>query len=210
MFKYAFSIFLFLFAITGFAEDFVAGKDYVVLHASGTTDKAPSGVVVNEYFSYGCPWCFKLEPALTAWVKQQGNKIAFSRVPVVFNKDWEFYAKAYYTADALQVEPKLTPDLFKAILTDKQTLNSDQAMIAFFKQRGVDESTVSSAFLNSPSIELDVSNSKRMMGMYQITAVPTLIVNNKYKTDLQLAKDQDRLFAIMNFLVAKAGNEPKA
>jgi thiol:disulfide interchange protein DsbA len=204
MFKYTLSILLFLVTLTGFAEDFVAGKDYIILHENSTLEESKNGVVVKEYFSYGCPWCYKLEPSLSAWVKQQGNKISFSRVPVVFNKDWEFYAKAFYTAEALQIEPKLTPDLFKAILTDKQQLNSNQAMIDFFKQHGVEENTANSAFLHSPSIDLQISTSKRMMGLYQITAVPTLIVNNKYKTDLQLAKNQDRLFAIMNFLVNKA------
>jgi thiol:disulfide interchange protein DsbA len=207
MFRYVVSLLLLCVSFTCGAEEFVAGKDFIILHEAASLDKPKGAVVVKEYFSYACPWCFKLEPALVSWVTKQGTKIEFSKTPVVFNKDWEYYAKAFYTAQALQMEPQLTPILFKAILEDKQKLNSNQAMIDFFKSHGVDENTATSAFLHSPSIELDISASKRQMGLYQIAAVPALIVGNKYKTDLQMAENQERLFAIMDFLVAKASND---
>lgn len=202
MFKYVFSIVCLLVSFTSFAEEFVAGKDYVILKSSekGATNKAS----VIEFFSYGCPWCYKLEPSLNKWVESQGSKIDYKRVPVTFNKDWEIYAKAYYTAQALTLNSQLTPALFKAILKDRKSLNTAQAMIDFFVSHGVDTATAQSAFTHSPSIEIEMENGKRQMAEYQVSAVPALVINNQYKTDLQMAKSEERLFKIAEYLVNKS------
>ncbi|MDP1603510.1 MAG: thiol:disulfide interchange protein DsbA/DsbL [Legionella sp.] len=198
-----FFLILCLIPMMAFAEDFVAGKDYEVI--SGVTDK-PTGaaVSVTEFFSYGCPWCYKIEPLLSQWVTAQDQKIQFNRVPVVFNKEWTYYAKAYYAADILGLGSKLNPLLFKAIQTDKQTLTSNQAMIDFFVAHGVDKETAESAFTHSTTIDMKVKEGNVIMGRFHINAVPAIIVNNQYKTDLQMAKGEERLFKVLDFLVAKA------
>ncbi|AHE65744.1 thiol:disulfide interchange protein DsbA/DsbL [Legionella oakridgensis] len=208
MLKQIFSmIFLFIISTMTFAEEFIAGKDYVVIKDPEPVSSSANTVVVTEYFSYGCPWCYRLEPELNRWVNAQGKAISYDKIPVIFNKDWEYYAKAYYTAKALDLGMQLSPVLFNAILKEKQSLNSDQAMIDFFASHGVDAKIASSAFMHSPSIDLEINDSKRQMARYQIAAVPALIVNNQYKTDLQMAKSEERLFAILDFLVNKSGKE---
>ncbi len=207
MLKYVLSILLVLAPVMTFAEDFVAGKDYVIIQTSEKPATDKNKVTVTEFFSYGCPWCYRLEPALNQWVTQQGTKIAYNRVPVVFNQDWEYYAKAYYAAQALAQGSKLTPALFKAVLDDKRALNSTQAMIEFFISQGVNAATAQSAFQSSPAIDLEVDVGKRKMAQYQISGVPALIVNNQFKTDLQMAKTQERLFTILDFLISKVNKE---
>ena len=209
MLKYILSMLICLVPVMGFAEDFEAGKDYIILKNYPKNEPAHHAVSVTEFFSYGCPWCYRLEPVLNQWVAQQGAAISYNKVPVIFNKDWEYYAKAYYTAVALGMEPQLTPVLFKAILKDKQSLNSNKAMIDFFIQHGVDTATATSAFNHSASIDIALNEGNRKMAQYQISAVPALVVNNQYKTDLQMAKSQDRLLEILNFLVSQA-NKPGA
>src|SRR5688500_17431177 len=122
---------LLLLPFSGFAQNFVAGKDYELI-----TDKPVivnnQSITVKEFFSYGCPWCYRIEPSLQKWVRQQGNKINFTKVPVIFNKDWAFYAKAFYTADVLGYGEKFNTLLFKAVQVDKTPLNNEQAMINFF------------------------------------------------------------------------------
>lgn len=184
-----------------FAADFVEGKDYqVVTSASMERSKTP---VVTEFFSYGCPWCYRLETPFKQWTLTL-NKTTVDRVPVVFKPDWELYAKAYYTAKTLAMSDKLTPMLFKAIQDDKQPLNSKQAMINFFTAQGVDREIAKSAFENSPTIDMHVKNGMELMAQYKINAVPAFVINNKYKTDLQMAGSPERLFEIMNYLLRKS------
>jgi thiol:disulfide interchange protein DsbA len=202
MLRSVFCLFLFCFALTSFAEDFVPGKDYIILN--GSLKNRPVKQEVTEFFSYGCPWCFKLEDGLTKWISKHQSTITFKRVPVAFNKDWETYAKAFYTAQALSLETKLTPELFNAILVEKHSLSTNKSMIEFFTSKGVDPQIAQSAFTNSPTIELNLQNSKKEMAEFQVSAVPAFVINNQYKTDLQMAKTEERLFAILNFLVANS------
>ena len=137
------------------------------------------------------------------WVGTLNKTTAVERVPVVFKPDWELYAKAYYTAKTLALSDKLTPILFKSIQTDKMPLNTKPAMISFFTSHGVDKEIATSAFENSPTIDMRVKNGMALMARYQINAVPAFVINNKYKTDLQMAGSPERLFEIMNYLLKK-------
>jgi len=198
------SILLMSLSVIGFSGDFEAGKDYEVIKTANQPDKAAKPVQVTEFFSYGCPWCGRLEPALNQWISLQKNKITFNKIPVVFNNDWQYYAKAFYTAKALSLQTKMNPLFFKAILDDKKSLNNTDAMINFFITNGVDKIIAESAFRHSPSIDLDITQGQVLMGQYHVTAVPSIIINGQYKTDLQMAKTEERLFAILDFLVAKS------
>src|SRR4051794_29877391 len=98
-----FILFLFI-PLLAQAEDFIAGKDYESLKSTIQSEEGNNKIPVIEFFSFGCPWCYHIEPALAQWTKEQIKSIQFSQVPVVFNKNWAYYAKAYYPANALHME----------------------------------------------------------------------------------------------------------
>lgn len=198
------SIIVLLLPMSAFAEAFVAGKDYELISGSPEANLSNNHVSVTEFFSYGCPWCYRIEPALMGWVKQQGNAIQFSRVPVVFNKDWSFYAKAYYTAHLLNLDTTLHPLLFKTVQDKGHSMNTNQAMIDFFIAQGVDNATVKSAFESSTTIDMQVNEGTVLMSRYHVNGVPAVVVNNQYKTDLQMAQGEARLLKVLDFLVAKS------
>ncbi|MBA2652836.1 MAG: thiol:disulfide interchange protein DsbA/DsbL [Tatlockia sp.] len=201
-------IILLVLPLIAAAEDFVAGTDYVLIKNGAETGTDKTKVRVDEFFSYGCHWCYQIDSALVAWVKQKGNTIQFSKVPVVFNEDWIFYAKAYYTAQRLGLDEKLNPILFKEIQgKTKRALASNQAMIDFFIAQGVDPATAKSAFENSTTIDLEVKQGTGLMARYQIKGIPAVIINNQYKADLQMAKSEGRFIKILDFLVSKAKEE---
>lgn len=195
---------LLLLPTMALAETFVEGKDYQLVsnpQAVATKNNTP---LIQEFFSYGCPWCYKIETPLAAWTGKMGKNVEFERVPVVFKPDWELYAKAYYTAKALALSDKFNPVLFKAIQIDRKNLETKQAMTNFFVAQGVDREIAKSAFENSPTIDMKVQGGMALMATYQISAVPAFVVNNKYKTDLQLAGNPERLLQILNYLASKS------
>ncbi|MDR3501907.1 MAG: thiol:disulfide interchange protein DsbA/DsbL [Legionella sp.] len=201
MLKKLFCFFL-LLPTMAFAAAFVEGKDYVVVsNTQAVKSKTP---IIQEFFSYGCPWCYKIEAPLHQWVSTLGKGVQFERVPVVFKPSWELYAKAYYTAKTLALSDRLNPVLFKAIQVDRTPLESKQTMINFFVSQGVDREIAKSAFENSPTIDMKVQTGMSLMGAYQISAVPAFVVNQKYKTDLQLAGSPERLMEILNYLAKKS------
>lgn len=194
---------LLLVPAIAFAAVFTEGKDYQVVSNPQTPDNKSKVPVVTEFFSYGCPWCYKIEPTVNDWSNKMGKNAQLERVPVVFKPEWELYAKAYYTAKTLALAEKLSPQLFKAIQEDKKPLSSKQSMIDFFTAHGVDREIAKSAFENSPTIDMRVHNGMALMANYQINAVPAFVVNNKYKTDLQMAGSPERLFQILDYLMKR-------
>jgi thiol:disulfide interchange protein DsbA len=194
----------FLLPAMALASSFVEGKDYRVVANPRAVKNQSKTPVIQEFFSYGCPWCYKIEGPLSEWVNKMGKNIHFERVPVVFKPSWELYAKAYYTAKTLALSDKLNPLLFKAIQEDKKPLDTKQAMINFFVAQGVDKEIAKSAFEHSPTIDMHVQNGMSLMGAYQINAVPAFVVNNKFKTDLQMAGSPERLLEILAYLTRKS------
>ncbi|MBA2710671.1 MAG: thiol:disulfide interchange protein DsbA/DsbL [Tatlockia sp.] len=209
MFKPLIAIIFFLLPLIAVAEEFVEGRDYEILSSSSESSPSNSKVQAIEFFSYGCPWCYRIESSLTAWVQKQGSTIQFSRVPVVFKQSWVNYAKAYYTAQHLGLDAKLSPLLFKEIQSKREgeALKSTQEMIDFFKAQGVDPVIAKSAFENSTTIDMAVTEGSALMARFKVNGVPAMVINNQYKTDLQMAKGEARFFQILDYLVAKSAKK---
>lgn len=207
MLKLACSFLLFIISVSSYSVDFVAGKDYEIIQSNDHASHSQDRMDVTEFFSFGCPWCYRLEPSLQTWLEKNKTNIEFKKIPVIFNQDWNIYAKTFFIIQAMSMNGTLNPVLFKAILTDKQKLNTQALMIQFLTQHGIEKSIANGAFTHSPSIDLEVSNSQVLMARYHINAVPAFVVHDTFKTDLQMAKTEERLFAILDYLISKSSHE---
>lgn len=198
------------FSAIAASAEFIEGKDYEIVINNANVPPFPENkITVQEFFSYGCPWCYQLEPELQIWLKKKPDNVAFERVPVIFEKYWDNYAKAYYIAKALGVEKQLTPKLFNAIQEQNKTLGTESAMEAFFISKGIKKDVAESAFQPSPSLDAQVKQGPQLMQAYQVYVIPAIVVDGKYRTDLRLAADQKRFMNIVSFLVAKREAEKR-
>lgn len=188
-----------------FAETFEAGKDYAIIpnQSEQSSHEKPQ---ILEFFNYGCPACFRVDAPLEVWIKKKGNTIDFEKIPVAFNKAWENYARAWYIAKNLSMTDKISPILFKAIHVEKKTLDTP-AMINLFVRQGADKSVVTSAFEHSLTIDMAVKNGMTQMAGYQISVIPSFVVNQRYRTDAQMAETPERLMKILDYLLTL---DPKA
>lgn len=157
-------------------------------------------IEVIEFFWYGCPHCYTLEPEIDKWLKTKPDNVEFIRQPAIFSSLWEKHAKAYFVAEALGVVNKVHADLFDAIQNKKQKLTSEDQLAKFFVARGVDETEFRNAF-NSFFVDNKLRQAKSMAPRYGITGVPALIINGKYKTTGPLAKSQKNMIEVMNRLI---------
>lgn len=198
---------LFFLVATSYADTFEMGKHYEEIAKTDTMlfPKNSSKLTVVEFFSYGCPWCYRFEPSLETWLAQNQKQVSFSRIPVIFEQGWETYAKAYYIVQALKLEQTITMPLFDAV--QQKQINSDEDLKKFFLKHGVKEKTYDS-IANSPVIDNDMKQAGQAMTDFRIEYVPTIIIAGKYKTHIGMVDgDNDRFIALLNFLVKKASNE---
>lgn len=196
--------FIFCFINTSYAETFVAGKDYEVIQQNASIPTLPAKTItVTEFFSYGCPWCFALEPLIQGWEKNKPRYVTFNRIPVVFEAGWEYYAKAYYIGQALGLEKKLTPQLFDAIQKQHLNLNHGDTMKSFLIKVNVPENVAQEVSEASPTLDAEIAQGVALMHAYQVYVVPAVVVDGKYRTDVQLSgADNKRFIQIVQYLVS--------
>ena len=159
-------------------------------------------IEVVELFWYGCPHCYHFEPKLKAWLAKKPDNVVFLRIPAVFNPLWALHAKAYYTAEALDVLDKIHEPLFDAIHKHKMKLDNEAVLQKFFADYGVSADDFKNTF-NSFVIDAKVRRAADLTKRYRIDGVPTMIVNGKYRTDGPMANGQDGMLKIVDFLVEK-------
>jgi len=190
-------IFLFIFSLSTLSHAESLG--YEALTPPQPTQN-PDKIEVIEFFWYGCPHCYTLEPAMEKWLKTKPANVEFIRQPAVFSDLWGKHAKAYFVAEALGVVDKVHADLFDAIQNKKQKLTSEDQLAKFFVAHGVDETEFRNTY-NSFLIDAKLRQAKAMGPRYGITGVPAVIINGKYKTTGPLAKSQENMIEVMNRLI---------
>lgn len=203
------AICLLTFSTFAFAvERYQAGVDYQIIPASPALPATSKNKVdVIEFFSYGCPACFALESKLKQWLRSKPADVNFNRIPVVFHPNWQYYAKAFYTAQALNISDKIDTAMFVAIQVGRQPMTSNKALIELFTDNGVNADTAENAISNSPSIDAKIAHGTELMRAYQVFGVPAMVIDGKYRVDAKTVNgDMNKLFDVVDFLISKARN----
>lgn len=185
-------------ATSAFAtEPYVAGKDYTVLSSPGTVEK-PGQIEVREFFWYGCPHCYRLEPYVAAWLAKKPADVNFVRSPAAMNPVWEQNARGYYAVDLMGLTAKVHKPLFDAIHLNNQRIFDQNSLANFYKGYGVDTAKFNGMF-NSFAVSGKIAQSKQLAQKYQLDGVPALVINGKY-----VVKGEDqKVLDITNYLVNK-------
>ncbi|OJA72107.1 thiol:disulfide interchange protein [Burkholderia ubonensis] len=178
----------------------VAGKDYEVMKAPQPVSAPAGKVEVIEFFWYGCPHCYEFEPTVEAWVKKQGDKVDFKRIPVAFRDDFVPHSKLFYAVSALGISEKVTPAIFNAIHKQKNYLLTPQAQADFLASQGVDKKKFMNAY-NSFSVQGQVKQSAELLKSYNIDGVPTIVVQGKYKTGPAYTNSLEGTAQVLDYLV---------
>jgi len=159
-------------------------------------------VEVIEFFWYGCPHCYTFEPKLHKWEQNLPENVNFIRQPAIFSSLWGKHAKAYFTAEALNVVDKVHADFFDVIQNNKRKLETEDQLAKFFVAHGVDEAQFRETF-NSFLIDAKMRQAEAMAPRYGITGVPAVVVNGKYKITARLAGSNDKMIEVMNKLITQ-------
>ena len=202
--KFLILMVVFFALFSGFAvadEAFDEGIDYELIEPAQPTDD-PSRIEVVEIFWYGCPHCYHFEPTLETWVKSIPKDVDFYRLPAVFNDQWEVHARAYFTADILDVLEHSHGALFHALHGEKKNINTVGKLAAFYAAYGVDESLFKKTY-NSFVVNTKVARTKEMVQRYGVTGVPAMVVEGKYLITGSMAKSYGNMLKIIDYLVEK-------
>jgi protein dithiol oxidoreductase (disulfide-forming) len=181
------------------------GRDYTVLPTPQRPD-TPGKIEVLEFFSYGCPHCYELEPLISKWKASLPPDTVFKRVPIAFGRPmWENLGKAYYAFSDLQVLPKVDIAIFDAVHRQGLPLQDEKSITAWAGKQGIDPAKFKAAF-NSFNVNTRMAQNERMVETYQVGAVPAIVVGGKYVAN---GRSHEEMLSIARALVDKARTEKK-
>jgi thiol:disulfide interchange protein DsbA len=156
------------------------GKEYRTLPQAQPTESGKK-VEVTEFFWYSCPHCKAFEPDLEAWVKKQGDKINFKRVPVIFRPEMIPEQRLYYALEAMGKSEELQQKIFNAIHVEHQRLDNPTAIADFVAKQGIDKQKFMNLY-NSFGVETKVKRAAQLQEAYKIDGVPTIAIDGRYLT----------------------------
>jgi protein dithiol oxidoreductase (disulfide-forming) len=184
-----------------------AGKDYVALGQPLPVDTG-SRIEVAEYFSYKCPHCYSLEPAMEQWVKTLPKDVEFRRQPTVFGRSWAPSARIYYALETLGELPRLHGKVFQAIHDDHVDLDNESVLVDWMAKQGVDRKKALDA-LNSFTVQSKAKRAEQLSRDSKISGVPSVIVDGKYMTSASLTGSVESMFSALDQLIQKVRGERK-
>lgn len=182
-----------------------AGRDYIRLdpsHAVTSGDK----IEVIEFFYYGCPVCYELEPKLARWYFNGPGTVALRRVPALSSDNWDNFAKLFYTLEAMGQLGRLHWPVYDNFHFNGVKLNEEAVAAAWVAHNGLDQQKFVEIY-ESQQIQSKLAAAREMMQSYGITGVPSIVVDGKFLTSARMTGSTSALILAVQQLVELARKE---
>jgi thiol:disulfide interchange protein DsbA len=155
---------------------------------------------VVEFFWYGCPHCYNLEPLIETFVKKLPPDVQFRRVPAVFNDRWALDAAIFYTFEALGVLDKLHRPFFDAIHRDHLRSENQAAMSEWLTKNGVDPKKFYETF-KSFGVQSKTKRAIQLTTAYKIDGTPAMAVQGRYTVSAEQGGSREGMLDTTSYLI---------
>jgi protein dithiol oxidoreductase (disulfide-forming) len=181
------------------------GKDYIRLRQPQPVETTGNQIEVREFFWYGCPHCFSLEPLVERWLKRKPANAVFIRTPATFGQ-WVTHAQTFYAFEAIGALNRLHSAFFNALHKQNRKLNDQASIAAWVGEQGLSAEKFKEAF-QSFGVKMKLEKTKKMINELSaagLDGVPAFLVDGKY---LVMTSGNADPLAIVDELVRKAAAE---
>jgi thiol:disulfide interchange protein DsbA len=161
----------------GAAQTWTEGREYLRIDPVQRTTVPAGKVEVMEVFSYGCIACNNFQPTIAKLKASLPSNAQMVFLPASFipSENWVMLQRAYLTAQALGIAERTHQAIFDAVWKAAHSFSVD------FKVKAADA----------------------QVQAMKVTSTPCIIVNGKYRVDLQALKGSDELVDLVKYLVKK-------
>jgi len=184
--------------IAAIAADYKEGVHYTVINQGPATAKPE----IAEFFSFYCPHCFNFAKTEVPKIKAnlpEGVVFKQNHVEFIGKEMGIEMSRAFAVAHQLKVDAKIEHALFSAIHEKKQHFTNRDDIRKLFIANGVEGKDFDAA-ANSFMVSAQMSQMKRATSNAQISGVPALVVNGKYRVETGAIKSYDELLDIAYYL----------
>jgi thiol:disulfide interchange protein DsbA len=164
-----------------------------------------SKIEVVEFFWYGCPHCYNIEPLVEKWKKTLPADAVFRPFPAVFNARWGHDAAIFYTFEALGVLDKVHRPFFDAIHRDHLRTDDPKALDEWVKKQGIDPKKFEDT-MKSFSIQAKVRRAAQLTAAYKIDGTPAFAVAGRYTVSAEQGGSREGMLKTVSYIVDKVRN----
>jgi thiol:disulfide interchange protein DsbA len=173
---------------------------YTELKPAQPTETEGKKIEVVEFFWYGCPHCYNLEPYIERWAKKLPPDVEFRRIPAVFNQRWGHDAAIFYTFEALGVLDRVHRPFFDAIHRDRLDTTNEQAMTQWLQKNNIEPKKFFDT-MKSFSVQSKTRRAAQLSVAYKIDGTPAMAVQGRYTVSAEQGRSQQGMIDTVNYLV---------
>ncbi len=155
------------------------GARYTELNPPQPTVGEGNKIEVVEFFWYGCPHCYNIEPLVEQWKKTLPPDAVFRLLPAAFNARWAHDAAIFYTFEALGVLDKVHRPFFDAIHLDHLRTDDPKALDEWVRKQGIDPKKFNDT-MKSFSVQAKTRRAAQLTAAYKIDGTPAFAVAGRY------------------------------
>jgi thiol:disulfide interchange protein DsbA len=160
-------------------------------------------IEVIEFFWYGCPYCFQLEPFLDGWLTRKPDDVDFRRMPALFRQSWVPHTRLFHVLASLGELDRLHGAVYKAIHAEGEKLADAESSAAWAARNGIERGRFIAAY-GAPEMDRKVEQSIADTRRYQIKGTPSVVVDGRYVTSTGMSESVSGVIGILDDLVRLA------
>lgn len=142
-------------------------------------DRPRDKIEVLQFFYYGCPHCFDMQPLIEDWLAKQPADVEFRYMPALRDEKWQVLTRAYFALEKLGQVKRLHRPIYDVINFDGAQLTDEQKLFDWVARNGVERDRFVEAF-NADDTRARVEAARKLTIDYNIRATPTMVVAGKY------------------------------
>jgi len=192
------------------------GVQYALIQPAQPTGLPPGKVEVTEVFNYGCPYCNAFAPTADALKASLPANAQMDYLPASFSpaEDFPLFQRAYFTAQALGVAQQMHQAMFDAVwksgelaVVDLRTGRERNPaptladVAAFYQKHAGIPAAKFIATAHSFWVESKIKNSDALVRAYAVDGTPSIVVNGKYRVNMQALHGTQDLIQLVDWLV---------
>ena len=187
---------------------FKEGEHYVRMVPTQPTVGGADKIEVAEFFWYGCPHCYDVEPYINGWAEKKSSDVRFVRIPATWNALVRLHGQLYYTEEVLVRNGVIKNPLefrdavFQEYHRRGNRMTSEAAIQKVFARFGVSEEEFQRTW-NSFEVNQKLRVADDLARRYSISSVPAIIVNGKYRSAAAEAGGYTELMELIDELVVR-------
>jgi protein dithiol oxidoreductase (disulfide-forming) len=203
-------------------QQWVEGTNYTLLDQPQTPTVPAGKVEVMEIFSYACPFCDKFQPIVRQMQRGLPHYAQMVYLPASFipAEDWPVFQQAYFAAQSLGIAERTHQAMYDAVWKSgvlatvdpvtneiKHPAPSLEAIAHYYSQlTGVDTEKFLTA-ARSFGVATEMRQADAQITAMQVPGTPCIVVDGKYRVEMDSLRTPEDVISLVNFLVAKAHSQ---